>query len=544
LCHSYDQEILDQGSAPRFGGQIDGTAYRAKLCQVVPSGIPFPEQPLNGIYGFDLRCPWQITATRVSIDQKPVFIFIHDASKYRGSLHEYAQYCLYISQSHLEVSRLEHSFTPSRTGTNLVSPQGQRRLPRILQATIIIITGGSTISSLELQFNKTSGDTSCKLTFSGFIPFSDALKIFDGQTSFTMLLRLSSLTFAFTACALAQSQQQGILGFNSGNTLDNKKAKEQTDFEAEFKAAQALHYSPGLFNSVRLYTCVQAETTDTPISAFPAAIATNTTLLLGIWCSGTNDISPEVKALKSAISQYGQKFVDLVVGISVGSEDMYRVSESGISNKAGVGQGPDQMLTFIKSVRDAIAGTPLADKPVGHVDTWSAWANSSNSAVLQEVDFVGTDLYPYYEKDKGNDYSNMTEVYDYIYGLVNSAASNASKPIWITETGWPASGPDFGQAKASVDNAKGYWDTIGCGKLFGRTNVWWYNLRDSNPDNQEKFAITKDLSSTPLFNLSCPADSGAPATINQVTSDSTRIGTSRTILAFMLGLFVATSLFV
>src|SRR2546421_18805 len=83
--------------------------------------------------------------------------------------------------------------------------------------------------------------------------------------------------------------------------------------------------------------------------------------------------------------------------------------------------------------------------------SWSAWANSSNSAVIKAVDFVGTDLYPYYEKDKGNAFSNVTAVFEYIYNQALSAAGN--KPVWITETGWPSSGPTFGQAEASVNNA-------------------------------------------------------------------------------------------
>jgi glucan endo-1,3-beta-D-glucosidase len=323
-----------------------------------------------------------------------------------------------------------------------------------------------------------------------------------------------------TSAALAFAQEKKYLGFNSGATLDNNKAKEQADFEAEFKAAQGLHGSPGSFNSVRLYTNVQSGTQDTPSSAFPAALATNTSMLLGIWCSGTTSIKGELNALQSAISQGGQKFADLVVGISVGSEDLYRVSESGIENQAGLGQGPDAIVDFIKQVRSAIRGTPLNDKPVGHVDSWSAWANSSNSAVIDEVDFIGTDVYPYYEKDKGNTFSNATTIFNYIYNKTLAAAG--SKPVWITETGWPVSGPVFGQAEATLDNAKTYWSEIGC-TLFGKTNVWWYNLRDSNPQNKEKFAITKDLSTTPLFNLTCPADSGAPASINNESKSAAGI---------------------
>lgn len=317
--------------------------------------------------------------------------------------------------------------------------------------------------------------------------------------------------------ALVTAQQQGYLGFNSGATLDNSKAKEQADFEREFRTAQGLRSSPGSFNSVRLYTNVQSGTTDTPISAFPAALATNTSMLLGLWCSGTTSIRNELTALQSAISQYGQPFADLVVGISVGSEDLYRISESGIENEAGIGTGPDEIVDFIQEVRSSIANTALSQKPVGHVDSWSAWANSSNSAVIEEADFIGTDLYPYYEKDKGNTFFNATTIFEYIYNETLSAAGN--KPVWITETGWPAEGPMFGQAEASIENAKTYWDQIGC-DLFGRTNVWWYTLRDSNPANKEKFAITDDLSTTPKFNLSCPADSGAPASINNVAESA------------------------
>ncbi|KAI9761896.1 MAG: hypothetical protein M1840_001549 [Geoglossum simile] len=323
---------------------------------------------------------------------------------------------------------------------------------------------------------------------------------------------------AWIALAAAAEQQQGYLGFNSGATLDNTKAKQQSDFEQEFKTAQKLHGSPGSFNSVRLYTNVQSGTKDTPISAFQAAVATNTTMLLGIWCSGTTSIKNELTALQSAISQHGQKFADLVIGISVGSEDLYRISEDGIDNKAGVGTGPDEIVGFIEEVRSTLSTTPLSSKPVGHVDAWSAWANSSNSIVIDAVDFIGTDLYPYYEDDKGNTFSNATTIFNYIYDQTLSVSGN--KPVWITETGWPSSGPTFGQAAPSIDNAKTFWADIGCRRLFGRTNVWWYNLRDSNPANKEKFAITKDLSTTPLFNLSCPADSGAPAAINLDSSST------------------------
>ncbi|TLD27944.1 glycoside hydrolase [Venturia nashicola] len=81
----------------------------------------------------------------------------------------------------------------------------------------------------------------------------------------------------------------------------------------------------------------------------------------------------------------------------------------------------------------------------------------------------------------------------------------------------------FGKATASNSDAQEYWQTVGC-QLFGKTNVWWYNLRDSNPDNEAKFAITSDLSTTPSFNLTCPAvktTKGGDGTISKPNSTST-----------------------
>ncbi|KAK0122069.1 hypothetical protein ONS95_010333 [Cadophora gregata] len=321
----------------------------------------------------------------------------------------------------------------------------------------------------------------------------------------TRILQLLAVIEAVTA------QEKIYQGFNSGAFFSSNKPKVRSDFEKEFSVARSLHFSPGTFSSVRLYTNVQTGTTNTPIEAFQAAINTNTSMLLGVWCSGTTTITNELAALKSAVDKFGTKFTDLVMGISVGSEDMYRLSESGIANKAGIGAGPDTIVNFIREVRTAIQGTGLASKPVGHVDTWSAWANSSNDAVIAEVDFLGIDLYPYYEKDQDNRIENAEAIFEDLYNRTLSAAGN--KPVWITETGWPTSGPTSGNATATPENAKTYWDIIAC-KYLGRTNVWWYNLLDTNPEITEKFAVSKDVTAETTYNLTCPAGSGAPASVN------------------------------
>lgn len=329
---------------------------------------------------------------------------------------------------------------------------------------------------------------------------------------------------ALTASALAVGvSAKNYLGFNSGATLADRSAKFKADFKAEFETAQNLKNAPGDFNAVRLYTNIQAYSTNDPIQAFEAAMETETSILLGVWCSGTDNIDDEITALKTAISSYGSSFTDLIIGVSIGSEDLYRNSKTGVENESGVGQDPDVLVSFIKDFKKAFANSAIADVPIGHVDTWDVWPNSTNSAVIDAVDFVGVDEYPYYENDKGNTIDNAGSLFDKAYDATVAAVKG--KPVWVTETGWPYSGKTWDEAVPSVANAQQYWQDIGCDRLFNKVPTFWYNLRDSNPDNTMKFAITNNLSTTPRFDLTCPEKSKtstSKASTKTKTSDSSK----------------------
>jgi len=336
------------------------------------------------------------------------------------------------------------------------------------------------------------------------------------------------LSTVATGAALFAGASAGpnYLGFNSGSTLPDQSAKFQADFEAEFTTAQNLVGAPGTFNAVRLYTSIQAYTQQDPIQAFQAAINTKTYILLGIWTSGTNSIDTELNALSTAVKQYGTAFTDLVIGISIGSEDLYRDGVTGQANKAGVGAGPQTIIGFINAYEKAFANTPLAKIPKGHVDTWDAWANTTNKAVIDAVDWLGADEYSFYETGKNNDIQNAGSLFDQAYNATLAVANG--KPIWITETGWPINGPNWDQAVPSVANAKTYWDEVGCRRLFNKVPTFWYNLRDSNPDNQVKFGISENLSTTPEFNLTCPtafdtSDGGSGSSSAKISSTATTI---------------------
>jgi len=200
------------------------------------------------------------------------------------------------------------------------------------------------------------------------------------------------LTTLLASAAALATAQASYIGFNYGSTFTDGSAKQQSDFEAEFNRAKSLQGTNGEFTSARLYTMIQGATADTPISAIPAAINTQTTLLLGLWASaGQADFTNEVTALTSAINQYGTAFTSLIAGISVGSEDLYRVSPTGIENDSGAGANPADLVNYINQVRSAISGTSASGASIGHVDTWTAWVNGTNDAVISAVDWLGMD---------------------------------------------------------------------------------------------------------------------------------------------------------
>lgn len=335
-------------------------------------------------------------------------------------------------------------------------------------------------------------------------------------------MRYSSLLGLAAGITTAAAQYKG---FNYGNTLTTGAPKSLADFTNEFNLAKNLVGASG-FTSARLYTMIQGGTTNTPIAAIQAAIDTKTTLLLGLWASaGQASFDNEVAALKAAIAQYGTAFTDLIVGISVGSEDLYRNSPTGIINKSGYGADPAALVAYIEQVRAAIAGTPASGASIGHVDTWTAFVNGSNSAVVDAVDWLGFDGYPYFQNTQANGIANAKALFDESVAATKGAAKG--KPVWITETGWPVSGPQENEAVASVENAKRYWDEVGC-PLFGNTNTWWYALQDAVPDTPSpSFGIVAGGSSTPLFDLTCGAagsDGGDSA--SSAASSATSVASS------------------
>ena len=331
----------------------------------------------------------------------------------------------------------------------------------------------------------------------------------------------STFVAAFAAClSTAYSQFQG---FNYGSTNTDSSPVTLDQFTNDFNTAKALAGTNDAFTSARLYTCIQAGTTNTPSDAFQAAVNTNTSLLLGLWASaGLENINNEITALTAFLDgSSGAALAKLIVGISVGSEDLYRISPTGIINKSGVGASPDDITNYISQVKAAIADTPAKGALVGHVDTWTAWVNSSNDAVITNSDFIGMDAYPYFQNTMTNPISDGYSLFDAAYEATIGVAGGT--PVWVTETGWPVSGDTSGEAVPSIANAQTYWDQVGCGLLFGKTNTWWFTLQDAFPTtpNPSFGVVGTTLGDTPLYDLSCSGASTSASSIPAAQATAT-----------------------
>jgi len=296
-------------------------------------------------------------------------------------------------------------------------------------------------------------------------------------------------------------------GFNYAATFSDGSIKQEADYANDFTSAKQLAGTGGKFTSARLYTMIQGGSTNAPSGAIQAAINTQTTLLLGMWASaGDASFANELTALKSAISTYGTAFTDLIAGISIGSEDLYRLTPTWTATNSDPGAEPATIVSYIGQVRSAIAGTGAAGKPVGHVDTWTAWVNGSNQAVIDASDFLGMDAYPYYENTKPNSIANGNATFFSAYDATVAAAG--SKKVWVTETGWPIAGPTDGAAVASVANAETYWSETGC-SILGDINTWWFTLQDASPvapAGGVTFGVVgagNPPPTNPLYDLSC-----------------------------------------
>ena len=106
-----------------------------------------------------------------------------------------------------------------------------------------------------------------------------------------------------------------------------------------------------------------------------------------------------------------------------------------------------------------------------------AYTNRTDSQILEAVDFIGLNIFPYFNQDPATSVDTAADSFWKAYESM--LPLSRGKPVWITETGWPTvDPPKTGGASPGVENAAKYWSKVACELQARCINFWWYILAD------------------------------------------------------------------
>lgn len=268
-------------------------------------------------------------------------------------------------------------------------------------------------------------------------------------------MKLSTPLFALTSILTTTAHAAGLKGFNLAAHLASGACRTTNDWQLAFERLATL---PGSFKNVRLYASGDCNTL---ANAVPAAKRTGTKLLVGVWTQDAAHFESEKQALLNAVQQHGS---DWILAVSVGSEDLYR-EETTAEHLA-------QQIWDVRGMLWSVGASPT----IGHVDTWTAWVDPKNKAVIDAVDWLGNDAYAYFE-GKSIEGGEAKDPYYAAHDRVVGVAGG--KEVWTTETGWPVKGENVGNAKVGVDELQRFWWDVACGSFASGINTFWYILVSS-----------------------------------------------------------------
>ncbi|BFZ65036.1 hypothetical protein YB2330_006199 [Saitoella coloradoensis] len=288
------------------------------------------------------------------------------------------------------------------------------------------------------------------------------------------------LSTALTALALsAASVQAAVNGFSVSANNPDGSCKSPSDWGYEMSTIKSWG-----FDTLRLYASSDCNTL---ANAVPAAQAAGVKLMAGVWATDATHFDTEKQALLGALQQYGSHWL---VGVSVGSEDLYRGDVSA-----------SQLAQQIYDVRGMVQGPGGASStPVGHTDTWTAWVDGSNAQVVTASDFLLVDGYPYWQ---GSDISSARDTFFQSYDATVNAAQG--KPVMIGETGWPTGGDNYESAVAGVSELQSYWKSVGCELKSRGIDYYWFSDVDCSycaAGVEQNFGVAYNLGSLEI-DLSC-----------------------------------------
>ncbi|KAF9007511.1 glycoside hydrolase superfamily [Cyathus striatus] len=207
--------------------------------------------------------------------------------------------------------------------------------------------------------------------------------------------------------------------------------------------------------------------------ASSAAAAVGIKVLAGIYVSGTiaqglTQINNDVQTFRTAYAKYGAA---RYVGLTVGNE---------------VNDTPGNIMAKVYDVRGYLP-TVGVNVPVSTVHTW---VEVRDNPALCGADFVGANAHAFYDGGRTSGQAG-----DFVFKTVVPALKAAcpGKKVYITESGWPSRGSNFGVAVPSVADERNAILNLNCAcRDDTSVSVYAFEYDDQlwkGNDNERSFGV-------------------------------------------------------
>lgn len=217
------------------------------------------------------------------------------------------------------------------------------------------------------------------------------------------------------------SQAKGIT-YSPYNKDDLCKSASQVAYDLKQLSAYSL---------IRLYS-----TDCSGIENVLANLNSNQKLFLGIWNIDPASVTSGLQAIQQAVgsSSRGWSSVDT---ISIGNEQV----NAGTATVAQIGTGVSAARQWLK------ANAPNYSGSIVSVDTLNAVV--SNPGLCEFLDYIAVNCHPFFTGSV-----SPSQAGSWLQSQISSVSSacGGSKPVLITETGWPTQGNSIGSCVPSVSN--------------------------------------------------------------------------------------------
>jgi glucan 1,3-beta-glucosidase len=297
------------------------------------------------------------------------------------------------------------------------------------------------------------------------------------------------------AAAMASSAMAiGELAFNLGvQRNSDAQCKVTSDYESDFSLIKS--YS----TSVKTYALSDCNTLQ---QMGPALDSAGFSAFLGVWPTDEDHYEAEKTAAQTYLPQIS---VSSVKAFTVGSEALYRgdLTPQQLADKI------NDFRSFISGLKDK-DGNSWSSVPVGTVDSWNVWVNSTNAPAIQASDMIMGNAYSYWQGQTMQN-ASFSFIDDIMQALqVIQTAKGAEMPFYIGETGWPTAGGNYGSAVPNVQNAETFWQQGICAILGWGINTIVFEAFDeswkpetSGVEGVEQHWGVLDSSGTPKYNINC-----------------------------------------